>query len=160
MTRIVLSLIAILGLIAVAAFPVLAGAQGEAKELSVAELKTMVENMGYTTKELSKDTGKFEFTITKEGLDIPIAAEVSGSKRYVWLTVFLGDFGKLSDQEARAVKMLKQNFKIQPSQFYVTEKGNLMMAMPLDNRTINAAVLRRCTDKLSNDVSSTKELWQ
>lgn len=130
------------------------------KELTVAEVKAMVQNMGYETKVIDEKTGKFEFVIVKDGTDYPIASEVSASKRYVWLTIFFGEFEKLSNFEQRAVKLLKKNFAVQPCQFYVTEKGSLMLGVAIDNRNVTPAILRRLVDKIVADASGAKDLWQ
>jgi hypothetical protein len=160
--RTILSIIAILGLIAVVAVPGLAGAQGEDKQLSAAEVKTMLSNMGYTLKDLNTEAGKekVEFMIQRDGFDVYVAAEVSPSKRYVWLTVFLGEVKEFSNFDERAAKLLHQNFKVQPTMFYTTDKGNFMMAIATDNRNLNAAALRFRIDKLVADCTSTNEFWK
>ncbi|KAA0238352.1 MAG: hypothetical protein EDM74_06955 [Armatimonadetes bacterium] len=95
--------------------------------------------------------------VSREGLDIPLAAEVSASKNYVWLTAYFGqiptDFGD------RPLKMLRANFEVQPSQFYITKSDKLMMGIALDNRNIHPAILRRNVDKVAKDVASTQALW-
>lgn len=132
-------------------------AGGNQDKLNGASLKTMIEGLGYETKALNEEAGKekYEFKINKAGFDIPIAAEVSPSTNYVWLTVFLGAVKPTHKFE----ELLKQNTKIQPSQFYITSKGSLMVGIALDNRQINPAVLRRNIDKVSEDVSGSSTLW-
>ena len=122
-------------------------------------LKTMVEGMGYETKPIKSDNGKFEFTVKISGLDVPIGAELSGSKNLIWFTVFLGK-APAETASTKFTEMLKRNFTIQPSSFYITDTGNLMMGIPVENRTVSAVVLRRWVEKLANDVGATKELWQ
>jgi hypothetical protein len=131
----------------------------QATVLEPADLQKIVEGMGYTTKMLNEEKGKekFEFTIKAEGFDVPIAAEVSPSKNYVWFTVLLG---KATEDGAKNTALIKENFKIQPDFFYATEKGNLMMGIAVDNRGVNAAVVKRVTDKLAEDVSKTSKVWQ
>lgn len=123
------------------------------------ELKGMVENMGYTTKLLNEEKGKekFEFSITRPDFNVPVGAEVAPSKNYVWFTVFLGTPPKSID---RHTELLRKNNAIQPSFFYITDKGNLMMAVPVDNRGITPAIVKRVTDKLADDVSKTASVWQ
>ena len=136
--------------------------QTEDKALSGPEVKTMIQNLGFEAKDLNTETGKekVEFMLQKAGFDVWLACEVSGSKRFVWLTAFLGETSKIDNFAARAPKILEQNFKIQPSQFYVTDKGNLYMAIAIDNRNVTPAVLRWRIDKLVDDVTSTSELWK
>jgi len=125
-----------------------------------AAMKKAVEDIGYETKELNKEPGKekYEFKLTRDGLDIPIAIEISPSKNYIWLTVFLGAAPK--PESAKNAELLKKNSEVQPCQFYVTSKGNLMLAYPLDNRSMSNAILRTKVDKLAADVGKTKDIWQ
>lgn len=119
--------------------------------------KLMVDNMGYTTKEIGSDTAKkFEFTITREGFNIPIAGEISPSKNYAWLTV---SFGEATQDSAKYKEMLKANARIQPVNFYITSKDILMMGIAIDNRGIDPTNLRRTVDKLAGDVVSTSDVW-
>lgn len=160
--RTCLSLIAVIGLIAVVAIPGAATAQSEDQTLTGPEIKTMIKNMGYEPKDLNTEVGKekFEVLLAKDGFDVPIAFEVSASKRYIWLTVFLGEVAKVTEFNARAPKILNQNFKIQPCFFYTTDKGNFMMAIAVDNRNATSAVLRQRIEKISADVVATNELWK
>ncbi|MBX3118752.1 MAG: hypothetical protein KF784_06775 [Fimbriimonadaceae bacterium] len=157
-----LALLSLVGLFAVALLPSTVGAQAqESARVDAKQLKTLITGLGYTVKDLNTEVGKekYEFTITRDDLDIPIAAEISGSKNYVWLTVYLGDQPKDAAFTAKALPILKQNFKIQPCQFYVTAKDALMVAIAIDNRNVDAAVLRRNIDKLGADVAGSKDLW-
>lgn len=140
---------------ALVSVPAKAG-QSEDK-LDAAKLKTMIEGLGYETKFLNKEVGKekYEFKIVKTKLDVPMAAELSPSTNYVWFTVFLG----ASKPNHKFEDMLKKNSEIQPSQFYITSKGNLMMAIAMDNRGVSPAVMKRNLDKLSDDVEATQDLW-
>ncbi len=127
--------------------------------LDATELKKTIEGMGFTVKALNEEKGKekYEFTIKRSDFDIPVAAEISSSKNYVWFTVFLGEASKEAEKHG---PLLKENFKIQPNFFYITEKGNLMMGIAVDNRGITPAIVKRITDKLSNDVADSAKLWQ
>jgi hypothetical protein len=89
-----------------------------------------------------------------------MASEVSPSKRFIWVTSYLGDTSKIPGFESRAPRILQKNFSIQPSQFYTTDKGNLYMAIAVDNRNVTPVVLKWRIDKLAEDVASTAELWK
>ena len=157
----ILSISALLALVAIFTAPGVAGLQGDDKALDGPGLRGVLENMGYSLKDLNKEAGKekYEFMITKDGYDVYVAAEVSPSKRFVWLTSFLGETSKIADFDTKATKFLNRNTSIQPTQFYVTDRGNLMIAIAVDNRDVNAAVLRHRVDKLTGDVSATSDLW-
>lgn len=137
-----------------------AASQGS-EALTAAKLKEMVVAMGYEAKDLSTTPGKekIEFKVTKSDLDIPIALEVSESKRYIWLTVLLNETTELPDLPARAVKLLSQNAAIQPCQFYITKSGKLMLGMAVENRSVDAPMLRRAVDFVGDNVGDTKDLW-
>jgi len=133
-------------------------AQTSDGKLDAAGLKAAIVGLGYETKDIGTGPGKekYEFKIEKGDLNIPVGAEVSPSKNYIWLTVNLGtDSGKLNYQE-----LLKRNAKIQPSFFYVTTNGSLMLAEAIDNRLVTSPIMRRVVDKLTADVVDTKDLWQ
>jgi hypothetical protein len=123
------------------------------------QLKTMITNIGYETKDLNTESGKekYEFKITRGGLDIPIGAELSGTKNYIWFTVYLGE--KTIDGN-RANDLLKQNHKVQPCFFYVTSAGRLYMGVAMENRAVTPPVVRRIVEKLVDDVVNTKTTWQ
>jgi len=151
-------LAAAVALLALAGFRSVQGAD----RLDAASMKALVSGLGYELKTLNAEEGKekYEFTITKGGLDIPVAAEISASTNYVWFTIFFGEGP--SAAEAKGPKMhalLNWNFKVQPCQFYITDKGNLMLAVAVDNRGINAAVMRRVIDKLIDDAVRSKDAW-
>ncbi|MEQ1934967.1 MAG: hypothetical protein ABL962_14000 [Fimbriimonadaceae bacterium] len=56
-------------------------------------------------------------------------------------------------------EMLKRNFKIQPCFFYITEKGNMMMGLPVENRQVSSAVMRRTVDLIVGSVVDTQKVW-
>ncbi len=137
--------------------PVVLGQDSE--QIDAPRLKEMVTNLGFEVKSLNEEVGKekYEFTVKTSDFDVPIAAEISGSKNYVWLTVYLGDSPKPDSPKCHS--LLSRNFKVQPSQFYITEKGALMIGFAMENRGINPAVLKRTYTKLSDDVVKTADIW-
>jgi hypothetical protein len=138
------------------------GIQAADRELNGPDLKAMVRNLGHEVKDLNTEPGKekVEFKMASGGYDVWIAAEVSASKRFIWLSAFLGEAAKIPGLDSRAANMLRENFKIQPCHFYITEKGNLMMAIALDNRNMTPTVLKYRIEKLAADVATTAELWK
>jgi hypothetical protein len=128
-------------------------------QITAPRLKEMVTNLGFEVKPLNEEPGKekYEFTVKTSDFDVPIAAEISGSKNYVWLTVYLGDAPKADSPKCHA--LLSRNFKVQPSQFYITEKGALMLGFAMENRGITPVVFKRTYTKLSDDVVKTADIW-
>lgn len=128
--------------------------------LSRPQLREMLVQMAYEVKDIVKDPGKEKYSvvITREGLDVPIGIELSGNSKYIWLTVNLGDFKP--ENANRNVELLKQNSKIQPHQFYVTESGRLMMGLPMENRGVTNVMLREKLESIAGNVGKTKTIWQ
>ena len=142
--------------------PRVATSQGTVQTLDALQVRDLVKGMGYEAKEINSEAGKekFEFSVEKSDLNIPIAFEISPSKRYIWLTVYLGDVTTMKDFPARADKLLRQNTTVQPCQFYVTKSNRLMLALALENRgPVDAAIFRRTFEKVAEDVSTSKDLW-
>jgi len=121
-------------------------------------LNNMIKGLGYETKNINTDAKpKYEFTCKTQKFNIPISGEVSPSGNYVWLTINLG---AVSKDTSKHLPLLSANADIQPSFFYVTKKDSLMLASPIDNRGISAAVLKRVVEKMIKDVDNTATLWQ
>lgn len=127
--------------------------------INQARLKELLVQLGHTVKDIVTTPGKekYEITVNKGGLDVPMGLEISPSTNYIWLTVFLG---KAPSDSLKYFKFIKQNSKIQPALFYVTDSGNLMMGLPVDNRGINNALLKRYTEFMAGKVADTKDVWQ
>ena len=123
------------------------------------KLKELLVQLGYTPKDIISTPGKekYEIKLNRGGLDVPMGLEISGSTNYIWLTVFLG---KAPSDSSKYFQLLKQNSKIQPALFYVTDSGNLMMGLPVDNRGINNALLKRYTEFIAGKIADTKDTWQ
>ncbi|TAH39762.1 MAG: hypothetical protein EYC70_02950 [Planctomycetota bacterium] len=117
----------------------------------------MAANLGHETSGLSDS--KFEITVDKDDMQIPIAIEISGSTRYIWLTADFGDVPEGGFAAEKANELLRRNFKLQPAHFYVTDKDSFMIALPVENRAVEPSILRRALDKLAGDVASTQDLW-
>ncbi|MDI9635703.1 hypothetical protein QPK87_13440 [Kamptonema cortianum] len=131
--------------------------QSQTSAISAAELRSMVTGLGYEVKDLSTEEGKekFEFSVKTESLNIPLGAEISASKSFVWLTANLGEGGAKKNHLA----YLKATGSIQPSMFYITSKDLLMIGLPIDNRGITPALLKARIEKITQDIESTSELW-
>lgn len=125
-------------------------------------LKKGIEDIGYETKTLNKEEGKetYEFKVTRGGLDIPIMAEITSSKSYIWLTAVVGFLKEGEGDAAKYRKLLQANAEIQPCHFFITKGDRLKIAIALDNRGMTNPALRKSVEKLANDVVGTKAIWQ
>lgn len=129
-------------------------------QITRSKLREMLVELGYEVKDIVKDEGKekYSVTFTKYELDIPVGFEISPSNSYIWLTVNLGDAPK--EGNAKTLNLLKQNAKVQPTFFYVTDSGRLMAALAVENRGVTNALLRIRADAVSENVGKTKDVWQ
>lgn len=124
------------------------------------ELRTMLINMGYTTKDLNTTPGSEQVQIknTTSGLDIYLLCEVSPSKNFVWFTALLNSDS--TNYQSRTKDLLKQNGIVQPAQFYISKNGSLKFGLAAENRGITAAILRRHIDMVSSNIANTKSFWE
>lgn len=131
----------------------------QAEPLEAADLKKMVEGLGYTTKLLNDQRGKekFEFIVKKGGYEVPIAGEVSGDKNTIWFSALLGPAPAQVD---KGFTLLKENQRIRPTFFYMTDKGDLMLCVGVDNRGVTSVVAQKAAESIATAVSTTAEIWQ
>lgn len=124
------------------------------------QLRDMLVQLGYEVTDIVKDEGKEKYSVkfTKDGLDIPVGFEISPSNSYIWLTVNLGEAP--TESAPKCFALLKQNSKIQPTFFYITDSGRLMCALAIENRGVTNAILRQRADSVSDNVGKTKDTWQ
>ena len=137
-------------------------------ELSPSMIQPMLAGLGYEPK--AAGSGLWEITLSKDGLDVPVAIGLSSSGRKLWITVFLGELdARAKANSDRLLKLLKRNYEIQPTHFFISSQessppGNpqdvLKIGMALDNRGIGSTVLRREIEKLVDDVVSSRKLWE
>lgn len=130
------------------------------KQIDRKQLREMLVQLGYEIQDIVKDAGKEKYSskFTRDGLDIPIGYEISPSNTYIWLTVNLGTAP--TEGSAKTLALLKQNSKIQPTFFYITDSGRLMAALPVENRGITNVVLRQRSESIADNVGKTKDAWQ
>ncbi|HRK22514.1 MAG TPA: PepSY domain-containing protein [Fimbriimonadaceae bacterium] len=134
--------------------------KSQENQITRTQLREMLVQLGWEVTDIVKDAGKEKYSVkfTKNELDIPVGFEISPSNSYVWLTVNLGDAPK--EPNAKCLELLRQNGKVQPTFFYITESGRLMAALAVENRGITNAVLRTRAETVSDNVGKTKTSWQ
>jgi hypothetical protein len=134
--------------------------QQTCEQIDRKQLREKLVQLGYEIKDIVTDPGKekYSVTLTRDALDIPVALELSANAKYIWLTVNLGS--AKAETSILNSAFLKQNAKIQPSMFYVTEKGLLMMGLPINNLGVTNAFLRDRIESIAGNVGSTKSIWQ
>ena len=159
--------------LAIAAFALYGFNAAQGQKLNAKQLRSTLTQLGYEVKDLNTKEGeeKYEVKITREGYDVFVAYEISPSTNYIWLTVLLGDFKVATSEDMSksiadtikkyelAVAMLKENSKIQPTNFYISSNGKLMLGLAIDNRAVDNAMLRTKSEKICADVVSSAALW-
>jgi hypothetical protein len=130
----------------------------QAAPLTYSQLQNMATNMGFAPNQVSQgtDTPKFEIQTKAGTFNVPLGLEVSPSGRFVWVSANLGVKTLTGDQ---AMAILRRGTAVQPTQFWYTDKGNLMIGMAIDNRDVTPAYLRFVIDKVGADVTSTADIW-
>jgi hypothetical protein len=143
--------------LAIAAFALYGFNAAQGGKVTAKQLRSTLSQLGYEVKDLNTEVGaeKYEVKVTREGYDVFVAYEISPSTNYVWLTVLLGD----APSESKALAMLKENGKVQPTNFYVTSTGRLMLGLAIDNKAVDNTMLRQKTDKIVGDVVTSATLW-
>jgi len=124
------------------------------------QLKEKLQQMGFEVKTLNDKPGEEKYSVEHpgSGFNVPVGYEISPSSNFIWLTAFLGIADTVNTD--KNMELLKETANIQPSFFYITPKGNLMMAVAVENRGVTEAILRRHINKLVADVSKTSTVWR
>lgn len=134
-----------------------AGAELQGKAYEHEEIKGMLTNLGFEPKDLGDNI--YEITVTKGDWDVFISVSLSRSKTKMWLVVNLGNFGEKSKGDPKKLyALLQKNTDIQPAQFYVRGDG-LRLGLPLDNRGLTPALIRKEIDTLVDHTAKTEALW-
>lgn len=129
-------------------------------QLTRVQLREMLVQLGYEVKDIVKDEGKEKYSVdfSNSDLNIPVGFEISPSGNYIWMTVNLGTAPTEPNQ--KCLDLLKQNAKIQPTFFYITESGRLMVAQAIENKDVTNAILRARANTVADNVGKTKGVWQ
>lgn len=128
---------------------------GQDAQLDRASLNELLQNMGYEAKSLGdSETSGYEF-VTGTDWKIYLSGQISTSKRYVWLLVNLGEV----TEKTKFKELLQSNATVQPSQFYVTSSNRLQLAMPVENRGVDAVRMRTAIDAIVKALTDTQTVW-
>lgn len=147
------ALIAALALLAVAPLAS-GGGQVTVARHDLTSLRSALETMGYEAKALAEST---ETKINRGGLDIYLVTEVSKSGDYVWISTNLGK--ESGDDASIHTALLKLNAEFQPAHFYIGKTGNLRFGMPIENRNLANASLRKAIERVVDNLVASKDVW-
>ena len=147
-------------LLVVASLMIFGFATVQSEQVDRKQLREMLVQLGYEVTDIVKDAGKEKYSVNfeKADINIPIGYEISPSGSYIWLTANLGDAPTSGSD--KTLQLLKQNSKIQPTFFYITDSGRLMVALPVENRGVTNAILRLRSETIADNIGKTKDIWQ
>jgi hypothetical protein len=136
----------------------------EPAPLTLEALKNMLDQMGYEYEEGKDDKGQvrnYTVTIARDSWTFVITLSVSGNQELVWL---FAPLKKLNDTEqvpsSILLKMLSVNGDQGPPMFEFNERTNrFALSMPLLNRGVTPAILRKSLDRLTTQIRGTESLW-
>jgi hypothetical protein len=130
----------------------------ESAPLDSAALRAMIVGLGFEVKDLSTEVGKekYELVVVSGGYNVPIGAELSPSRSYIWFTASLGQVNEKTKWE----QLLRANGKIQPTQFYVTSSNFLMIGLTVENHGVTPVWLKKSIDKVASDTASQAAAWR
>lgn len=122
-------------------------------------LKTMLTNMGYEPKPLSKG---FLISQKLDTWTVNMQVVLSGNLGKIGMNANLGQIEKLEDIPSdKWLALLVSNGDVDPSAFYVDrQQKKLYLHRSIDNRAITPAFLREQIDAFCGNVKSTAELWK
>lgn len=128
-----------------------------ADPLTYAQMKTMIEGMGYTPKEIGQSSPKLEIALVTPQFNVPAGIEITPSGRFIWITANLGE-SKIDGEGA--LRLLKRSSEWQPTQFWITKANTLTVGIAINNLDVNAETLKFVFEKLGADVGKSADIWQ
>lgn len=143
---------------------------GEGRRLTETDVKSMLEKMGHEIETLTTTSGalKFQVRLKRGNWTIPLTAELSPNKRFLWISNFVGpmpeDSTPLGDALAR---LLEANWSNAPAFFSInvadTKAGKqrrLYLQRPMENQGITETELSQVIDAVADVVQRTAPIWQ
>ncbi|MEP6756258.1 MAG: hypothetical protein ABJA67_12210 [Chthonomonadales bacterium] len=129
-----------------------------AQTLEDESLKTMLTNMGFEPKPLSKG---FLLAIKQDTWTINMQVVLSPDKRKMGLNANLGKVDEPASITAdKWLALLVSNGDIDPSAFYYDQtQKKLYLHRSFDNRAVTPAVLRKEVENFAANVRNTDKLW-
>ncbi len=132
-------------------------------QLTPESLKTMLENLGYTTTASTSSEGvvTYEIKLTPEDWSIDTDVNLSKDQSNIWIWANLTKIpdGQLFDPDT-LLQMLTENDSMGPFFFsYTTTSRRFFINLALANQNVTPAKMRAELDALSGNVVRTQNLW-
>ena len=135
-----------------------AAKQNEAATLDNDSLKTMLDNMGYAPKSLSKG---YLIAVQRDGWTYNMQLVISGDQTKVGINANLGSVDDPTTVNADQWRtLLEKNSDIDPSAFYFDkDQHKLYLHRVVDNRALTAEILRKQIDNFCSNIHDTSDSW-
>lgn len=127
--------------------------------LSNDDLKTMLANLGFEPKPLSKG---FLIAIKRDTWTLNMQLVLSGDSTKIGLNANLGKVENPDTVTAEQWKnLLISNGDIDPSAFYFDKtQGKLYLHRTMDNRAVTPVILRTQIENFGDNIKGTADLWK
>ncbi len=136
-------------------------AQEKAKEnrLSLTEMKTMFENMGYEPKELSPTS--FEVKIESNNQTNHVVMTLSPDGSNVWFNAYLVEVKNPEQVPAKAwLNLLEESQRVGPSHFvYYGDIKRIYLVRPMANIDITPVRMRATLNQFVQTIRDTRPIW-
>jgi len=141
--------------------PTVMRAQGA--PLTPESLKTMIENLGYTTTSSTNSDGvvTYNITLTPQGWTIDTDVNLSKDQSNIWMWANLSKIpdGQVFDPDT-LLTMLKENDTMGPFFFsYSDSSRRFFINLALSNQNVTPAKMRSELDALAQNVVRTQNMW-
>ena len=121
-------------------------------------LKSMLDNMGYTPKSLSKG---YLIAVQRDSWTYNMQLVLSGDQTKVGINANLGAVDDVSTVTADQWRtLLEKNSDIDPSAFYYDkDQHKLYLHRVIDNRDVTPEILRKQIDTFCSNIHDTADSW-
>ncbi len=140
-----------------------AAMRAQGTQLTPESMKTMIENLGYTTTSSTNSDGvvTYNITLTPQGWTIDTDVNLSKDQSNIWMWANLTKIpdGQVFDADT-LITMLKENDTMGPFFFsYSDSSRRFFINLALSNQNVTPAKMRAELDALAANVVRTQNMW-
>ena len=137
--------------------------RAQGTQVTPESLKTMLENLGYTTTSSTNSDGvvTYEIKLTPQDWSIVTDVNLSKDQSNIWMWAILTKIpdGQVFDPDT-LLTMLKENDSMGPFFFSYTDSSRrFFINLALANQNVTPAKMRSELDQLAGNVVRTQNLW-
>ncbi len=137
--------------------------RAQGTQLTPESLKTMLENLGYTTTSSTNSDGvvTYEIKLTPQDWSIVTDVNLSKDQSNIWMWAILTKIpdGQVFDPDT-LLTMLKENDSMGPFFFSYTDSSRrFFINLALANQNVTPAKMRSELDQLAGNVVRTQNMW-